>query len=82
MKKKKIITICLGSSCYRRGNQNVLEVIKNFLSENDLLDEVEFKGQLCEGKCTEGPVLIIDETEYCGLDENTVIKVLHKHFPV
>ncbi len=77
---KVVITICLGSSCYRRGNQTILEVIKNYLAEHALGDVVEFKGQLCTGKCTEGPNLSIDDTNYSGLDINSIGKVLDKHF--
>lgn len=80
MRKKTVITICLGSSCYRRGNQTILEVIKNFLAENDLSTEVEFKGQLCTGKCTEGPNLSIDDTSYSRLTPDSIIKVLNKQF--
>ncbi|MBZ0242251.1 MAG: (2Fe-2S) ferredoxin domain-containing protein [Bacteroidales bacterium] len=80
MKSKTVITICLGSSCYRRGNQTILEVIKNYLTENELSSSVEFKGQLCTDKCTEGPNLTIDETKYSGLDINSIVKVLNHHF--
>ncbi|MDY0078249.1 MAG: (2Fe-2S) ferredoxin domain-containing protein [Bacteroidales bacterium] len=80
MKNKTVITICLGSSCYRRGNQTILEVIKNYLAEHDLSKDVEFKGQLCTDKCIEGPNLSIDDTKYSGFDTNSVIKVLNHHF--
>ena len=80
MREKTVITICLGSSCYRRGNQTILEVIKNYLTENNLSNDVEFKGQLCTGKCTEGPHISIDGTDYSGLDLNSCLRVLNKHF--
>lgn len=80
MKNKTVITICLGSSCYRRGNQTILEVIKNYLSENDLSKQVEFKGQLCTDKCTEGPNLSIDDIKYSGLDIHSIVKILNNHF--
>lgn len=80
MSNKTVITICLGSSCYRRGNQTILEVIKNYLAEHDLSNSVEFKGQLCTDKCTEGPNLSIDDKKYSELDVNSIIKVLNNHF--
>lgn len=80
MKDKTHITICLGSSCYRRGNQTVLEIIKNYLEENSLTNQVEFRGHLCIGKCANGPNLRINDTDYSGLDRNSVIEVLDKHF--
>ena len=42
------IKICLGSSCYSRGNNVHLEVIKKYIAENHLEAEISFSGHLCE----------------------------------
>ncbi len=55
------LTICLGSSCFARGNKQALTVIKDYLKRNELEDKVHFKGNHCFGKCNKGPVLQIDE---------------------
>ena len=80
MKEKTIISICLGSSCYRRGNQEVLEVIKEYLITHKLTDVVEFKGHLCQGQCAVGPNLHINDTSYQKIDRNSVIDILNQHF--
>ncbi len=80
MRAKTIISICLGSSCYRRGNQEVLEVIKEYLADHQLTDQVEFKGHLCAGKCAEGPNLQVNNKEYHKVDRNAAIEILNKHF--
>lgn len=80
MRYKTTISICLGSSCYRRGNQEVLEVIKGYLNEHQLSDQVEFKGHLCTGKCAEGPNLQVDGKEFHHVDRNAVVEILDKHF--
>ena len=80
MKETTVISICLGSSCYRRGNQEVLEVIKKYLSSHKLTDKVEFKGHLCQGKCAEGPNFFINNTGYQKIDRNSVIDILNQHF--
>lgn len=36
------IKICLGSSCYSRGNNVHLEVIKKYIAENHLEAEISF----------------------------------------
>ena len=57
------IKICLGSSCYSRGNNVHLEVIKKYIAENHLEDEISFSGHLCEELCSRGPILRIDEKD-------------------
>lgn len=79
MKEKPVISICLGSSCYRRGNQFVLDVVKNYLAEKDLANDVIFKGHLCAGKCMEGPIITIDNTDYECIDSISVIRILDNH---
>ncbi|MEA3317911.1 MAG: NAD(P)H-dependent oxidoreductase subunit E [Bacteroidota bacterium] len=80
MKNNTNITICLGSSCYRRGNQAVLEIIKAYLKENNLKDKVDFKGHLCTGNCLNGPNLKINEEKYFGVSQDSVIEILDKYF--
>lgn len=82
MKAKTIITICLGSSCYRRGNQDVLETIKNYLKEHNLNKKVEFKGHLCTGNCSNGPNIQINDKIYSGVDSNSIIEILDKYFNI
>jgi NADH:ubiquinone oxidoreductase subunit E len=60
------IAICLGSSCFSRGNKDVLGRINQYLKMNKLEDQVNFHGKHCVGICAEGPVLEING-------------VMHKH---
>lgn len=80
MNSKIKIVICLGSSCYNRGNQHILETIKNYLSENSLKGKVDFRGQLCSGNCAHGPVLHINDKTYKEIDESIVIQLLDELF--
>ena len=45
MNQKNQIIICMGSSCFSRGNRVNLELIKAWLSERKIEAEVGFKGQ-------------------------------------
>lgn len=58
--EKHSIVICMGSSCFARGNDRNLVVIENFLARNGLESEVLLSGSRCEGNCPEGPNLRID----------------------
>jgi len=80
MASKTKIIICLGSSCYSRGNHKVLEVIKQYLHDHQLKDQVDFRGQLCSGNCSHGPVLHMNDTMYEEIDENKALKILNQHF--
>jgi NADH:ubiquinone oxidoreductase subunit E len=52
--------ICLGSSCFSRGNKDVVMYIREYLKRNHLDDKVIFKGSRCMGHCTNGPNLRIN----------------------
>ena len=82
MDTKHEIIICLGSSCFSRGNKDVLEVVKSFLKEHQLTAEVFFHGDLCGGKCDEGPVLQIDDQLFSQVTVENVYEVLNGYFEV
>lgn len=74
------ITICLGSSCFSRGNKETLRVIDEFLKENKLKQYVNFRGNHCFGLCEEGPVLKINEQILKHVDAERAVKALKAHF--
>ena len=54
------MNICLGSSCFSRGNKDVVMFIKEYLRKHHLEDKVIFKGARCMGNCSNGPNLTIN----------------------
>ncbi|MFA6200758.1 MAG: NAD(P)H-dependent oxidoreductase subunit E [Bacteroidales bacterium] len=78
--KKKEITICLGSSCFSRGNNKNLETIQEYIKTKGLDAEVNFKGQLCTEQCLNGPVLIIDGNTYTEVTKTKLAEILDKEF--
>ena len=40
----KTITICMGSSCFSRGNSTNAEVIQRFIADNGLEDKFSVRG--------------------------------------
>jgi len=80
MNHKTEVIICLGSSCFARGNKATLKVIEKYLKENNLIDKVFFHGGHCFGKCAEGPVVKIDETIHTGVTEQTIFEILNSKF--
>lgn len=59
---RHVIEICMGSSCFARGNDRNLEVIERFLARNGLTGEVDLRGSRCKGSCSKGPNVTIDGT--------------------
>jgi len=76
---KIIITICMGSSCFSRGNNQSIETIKVFIAENRLEEIIILKGSLCEGSCTTGSNMDINGKKYTNVTSNTVPDILLYH---
>lgn len=52
------VTLCLGSSCHSRGNRTHVEALREEFAAQEAW--VEISGSLCLGRCSEGPVVLID----------------------
>lgn len=73
------ITICMGSSCFSRGNNINAESIERFLVEQNLTARVEVRGCLCEGHCKEGPNIRINDELLQGIEPEMLFDLLqHK----
>lgn len=72
------ISVCMGSSCFARGNSSNLEFIENYIKENKLEAEIDLSGSRCEGKCVSGPNMIINGVEYTEVDEDKLKEILDK----
>jgi NADH:ubiquinone oxidoreductase subunit E len=70
------ITICMGSSCFSRGNNRNIEVIQNYLNEKQLTPRVELTGHLCEGHCRVGPNITINGQMHHEVNPVTIIGFL------
>lgn len=71
--------ICMGSSCFSRGNNRNIEVIQEYLSSHPLPPGVELTGHLCEGHCTSGPNVTINNKMYHEVDPIVIIGLLNHH---
>lgn len=80
MAPKIEMQICLGSSCFSRGNKEVVMYIKDYLRTNHLEDKVIFKGARCMGHCNNGPNLIINGVHVEGVTLSRIEGILEKEF--
>ena len=64
MSEKINITVCLGSACFARGNEDHLEYIEDYIERYNMDAKIEIAGSRCEGKCADGPNIIINGKVY------------------
>lgn len=79
---KHTIVICIGSSCFSRGNARNVEVTEKFLEERGLKDEVDLdlSGGLCTGDCAAGPNVIVDGKVVNRVDTGVMLDLLKELF--
>ncbi|MGI6354578.1 MAG: (2Fe-2S) ferredoxin domain-containing protein [Lentisphaerae bacterium] len=80
MEKLKII-ICMGSSCFARGNEDNLRLIEDYIQEHQLSERVELSGRSCAKQCAEGPNISIDGVPYNRLSKEQLLKLLREKLP-
>jgi len=73
---KITIEICLGSSCHLRGGKEIAEYLKENYSDNP---KVILKGCLCRDKCTNGPIIKINNDEYHEVSVFKLPQILSKY---
>ncbi len=74
------IVICMGSSCFSRGNKKTLGIIKHYLETHDLEGRVVFKGSHCFGECEKGPVLMLGTQKHILVSPEEVTALLDAYF--
>ena len=78
MPVKTEIIICLGSSCFARGNKKTVQAIESYIKEHQLQEKVFFHGGHCFGHCEKGPILKINKKIYENVEHINVIDILAK----
>lgn len=71
---KHTIAICMGSSCFARGNKRNLKIIEEYLARYKI--DCALNGRGCVGRCRSGPNLSIDGEAFEQVDSETLIDLL------
>ena len=76
------ITICMGSSCFARGNEKNLAVCEEFLAARGVRDEVdvELGASLCTSNCAKGPIVMVDGKTYTNVDRGVMLDIMNDLF--
>lgn len=82
-KGKHVIRVCLGTACYVRGSQKIIdevaEELKIKLGETTSDGLFTFEATRCLGACGLAPVLMIDGKVYGGLSPDKIHGILSKY---
>ncbi len=78
----KTITLCMGSSCFSRGNGRNLPRIQQFLKRHGLDPHLPLKGCRCGSVCTRGPNIWADGLLLPGLSDAALDAFLASLLPV
>lgn len=63
-----IIEICVGSSCYLKGSQDIVELFQKEIEKRQLENEITLAGCFCKGRCNrDGVTVTVDDEVYVGL---------------
>lgn len=69
------ISICIGSACHLRGAHSVLGAFNSLIEKYDAQAMVDIEGNFCQGRCTEGVVIKIDEEIVTNVSKDKVYDI-------
>jgi NADH:ubiquinone oxidoreductase subunit E len=61
------VIICVGSSCYVRGSEEVAATFERLIDQEGLADEVELMGAFCMEECSMGVAVRVEDKVYRGV---------------
>lgn len=72
------VVVCLGSSCFARGNAQNLSALETYLKSHKLSNSVHIRGSLCLDECKQGPNLTICGTHHHDVDIAKLREILQQ----
>ncbi len=80
---KNKVSVCLGTACYVKGAQSILEEIESQLgieSGETTVDEVfSIAAARCVGDCSIAPVILVNEDVYAKVKKEDITEILAKY---
>ena len=64
-----IVQVCVGSSCYLKGSQDIVDLFEKAIEEYHLEDDVILNGSFCKGKCNRvGVTVQVNDDVHVGIN--------------
>ena len=73
------VTLCMGSSCFSRGNEAALNSLEEYIEKNNLSSRISLNGEHCMGDCAHGPNIRINGIKYNNLLPDGIIEILNHY---
>ena len=74
------VQICVGSSCYLKGSQDIIELFESALKEHNIEDDVMLSGSFCIGKCNRvGVTVQVNDDVHVGITRENFKEFFNKH---
>lgn len=73
------VILCMGSSCYSRGNSRALTLLEAAMEREAWQAKVFLKGCVCGGHCSEGPVVTVEGQVYSSVHPDSLIDIVRHH---
>lgn len=71
------IVVCVGSSCYVRGSDQVAEAFERLLKLEGLEGQVELAGSFCMDACSMGVSVHVNDQTFRGVSPTTAVKLFY-----
>lgn len=65
------IYICVGSSCHLKGSYDIIQLMREAITEHQLEDRINLSAAFCLGRCTDGVSVKINEDVICGVSKDS-----------
>lgn len=69
------LAICFGSACHLRGAYGVLEAFQALFEKYKLKRSIDLEGAFCNGHCTEGVVIKINDEIITHVSRDKVYEI-------
>ena len=74
------VQICVGSSCYIKGSQEIVELFQNAVAEHGIADDVVLSGSFCIGKCNRvGVTIQVNDDIHVGITKENFKEFFNKY---
>ena len=74
------VQVCVGSSCYLKGSQDIVELLESAVSEHGLIEEVVLSGSFCIGKCNRvGVTVQVNDEVHVGITRENFREFFREH---
>ena len=73
------ISVCLGSACHLKGANAVLDAFLALIDRYQAQAKVQMAGNFCQGRCTEGVVVQINDLILTNVTKDQVFELFTKY---